>query len=147
MLKTFITFESQERDSAEMSLLLFKLVPPKNLALQMSQEGEEISGNSRKSPKSCEPAAPLGRRDKWVRAQARTRLESRAQVGLSGPRTGSRVSPSPDPCSRPARTGKPDDRSSLLYLLTLLLGAPGVLAPPPESRVTVEVERSIVQRR
>lgn len=32
VLKTFITVESQERDSAEMSLLLFKLVPTKNLA-------------------------------------------------------------------------------------------------------------------
>lgn len=31
VLKTFITFESQDRNDAEMFLLLFKLVPPIHL--------------------------------------------------------------------------------------------------------------------
>lgn len=42
--------------------------------------------------------------------------------------------------------GKRDGGCSRPQLLTLLLGAPGALAPPPESRVTVDVERSIPQR-
>lgn len=43
--------------------------------------------------------------------------------------------------------GELDGGGSRPQLLTLLLGAPGVLAAPPESRVTVDVERSIPQRR
>lgn len=49
MLNTFFTFEFQGRDTAEMSPLFFRLVPI-NLASQRSQEGQEISGNSRKVP-------------------------------------------------------------------------------------------------
>lgn len=54
MSKTFFTSESQGRDTAEMCPLLFKMVPI-NLAWQGSQEREEISGNSRKSPKHFRP--------------------------------------------------------------------------------------------
>lgn len=43
--------------------------------------------------------------------------------------------------------GEEDPRSFFSsYLLTLLLDVPGDLVLPPESRVTVDVERSISQR-
>lgn len=57
--------------------------------------------------------------------------------------TGSRASPTPDPVRVLAGSGKRDGGGSRPWLLTLLLGAP---APLPESRVTVDVERSIPQR-
>lgn len=72
--------------------------------------------------------------------------EREAQGGASGPGACAHESPCPDPYSGQPVRGKRDGGSSRPQLLTLLLGAPGVLAPPPESRVTVEVERSIPQQ-
>lgn len=46
----------------------------------------------------------------------------------------------------PQTAGRPGQEAGQ-QLLTLLLGAPGALEPLLESRVTVDVERSIPQRR
>lgn len=68
-------------------------------------------------------------------------------VGYHGQGPGSPVSSSPDPDKLEAWMGKRDSGGSQSQLLTLLLGAPGVLEPLPENRVTVDVERSIPQQR
>lgn len=71
------------------------------------------------------------------RAQTGPKIESRWGVSAKGP-VSVRL--------HPQTAGQPGQEAGQ-QLLTLLLGAPGALEPLLESRVTVDVERSIPQRR